>query len=154
MTETPKVRALAWQTPFGLADADRLHLLRVDYPSTDWVGYVDGRSFDFSAYSGPPTCQIWLFNEEDETVYLVSADADTVQIHDERDLPRIDEFEEGAKTNTVRLTGTELHRSVSSAMNGDKPSYLIITGNDCVEFLCLNPPRVDAVEKLSASKSN
>jgi hypothetical protein len=141
-------------TPFSSANADRLHLLRVDYPSTAWVTYADGRHYDFSAFSGPADCQIWLFNEVDETVYLVSADVYALQIHDESDLPRIDGFDPDAKGMTVRLTGSDLHRSVGSIMNNELPTYLLMTGNDCVEFLCLNPPRIQAIDKLSASRAD
>ena len=135
MTDETRVVASRWATPFESVDPDRLHLLRVNYPSEAFVTYADGSHFDFSDFSTVhDESEITVFNEVDGKVYRIRSDANTVRIHDERDLEQIDVWEDETGTATCRLTGSELQRSLSAFMNGDRPSHLLITGNDCVEF--------------------
>ena len=151
MSESSPLIATHWETPFEGVDADRLHLLRVDYPSTHWVEWADGRRFDFSEFAGPWDCEIWLFNEVDETVYQVCADIKSIRITDECDFPLPSEWKCKQFARSFRLTGSDMQLSTSSFLSGNQPSYAITTGNDCVEFLALNPPTILAVGQLRAS---
>ena len=155
MTEKMRVVASRWATPFENADPDRLHLLRVNYPSEAFVGYADGRHYDFSNYTTVhDECEITVFNEIDGNVYRIRSDANTVRIHDEREIEHVDDWEGGVGASTYRLVGSKLHRTVSAFMNGDQPTYLLITGNDCVEFLCLNDPQIDVVGKITDTRTS
>ena len=152
MTEKPRVIASRWKTPFESAHPQKLNLLMVTYPSVPSIHLADGTRFDFSEYTDEGVCEIVLFCQEDRTVYRVLADANTVRIHDERDLERVDESSPGTGRTTMRLIGTNLHRTVSSMMNREKPTYLIATGWDCVEFICLNEPIVEAIGMVEDSR--
>jgi|GEM_PF-3359041 len=152
MTEKIRVIASRWETPFESLDRGKLHLLRVTYPSCSFIQHVNGAHYDFSEYSGDDYCEIVVFSETDQTVYRILSDADTVRIHDERDLELVDEWASETGRSTMRLTGTHLHRTVSSAMNQDEPTYLVVTGMDCVEFICLNDPIIEAIGKIEDSR--
>jgi hypothetical protein len=152
MTEKPRVIASRWKTPFEAVDPDKLCLLRVTYPSCPWIHLADGTRYDFSEFSEDGDCEILVFSEEDQTVYRILTDASTVRIHDERDLEQVDEWSPDIGRATMRLTGTELHSSLSSIMNHEEPTYLVATGWDCVEFICLNEPIVEAIGKVEDSR--
>ena len=152
MTDQTRIAASRWATPFEHSDPDRLHLLRVDYPSCAWVQYRDGPHFDFSEFTREGECEILVFCEDDLTVYRVSAQVDAICIHDERDFPRIDEWSTDSGKGTIRLTGTRLHASLSGIMNGEEPTYCIVTGDDCAEFICLGEPLIEAVGKVEDSR--
>ncbi|WP_379549805.1 hypothetical protein [Qipengyuania sp. DGS5-3] len=154
MTEKNRIIARRWKTPFENSDPDKVHLLKVTYPSCPWVIYNKGPHYDFSEFTDESDTEILVFSEEDQTVYRVSADADTVRIHDERDLEQIDDWPDDVGKCSMRLVGSELQRSLSSFMNGEAPTYLLTTGNDCVEFICLNDPVIEAVGTVSDSRSS
>ena len=155
MTDKPRIVASRWATPFEKVDSDRLHLLRVTYPSEAFVSYVGGPHYDFSEYSTVhDVCEITLFNEIDGNVYRIRCDANTVRIHDERDLEQIDEWGDETGASALRLRGSKLQRTLSSFMNGDRRSYLVVTGNDCVEFLCLNEPQIDVVGTIEDTRTS
>ena len=155
MTDKPRVVASRWATPFENVDPDRLHLLRVNYPSETFLSYVNGPHYDFSAYTTiHDVCEIIVFNEVDGNVYRVRSDANTLRIYDERDLEKIDEWDKEAGGATCRLSGSELHRTLSGLMNGDRPSHLLQTGNDCVEFLCLNDPQIDVIGTIDDTRTS
>ena len=155
MTDKPRVVASRWATPFENVDPDRLHLLRVNYPSESFVTYANGPHNDFSKYTTVhDEFEITVFNEEDGNVYRIRSDANTVRIYDERDLEKIDEWDKEAGGSTCRLTGSQLYRTVSAFMNGDRPSYLLLTGNDCVEFLCLNDPQIDVIGSVEDTRTS
>lgn len=153
MTEKKRIVASRWETPFEAVHPDRLTLLKVTYPSCAWVHLADGTRYDFSDYTDEGDCEILVFSEEDKTVYRIRADADTVRIHDEHDLEQWDEKSSDTGMTTMRLTGTALHQTTSSFMNGEKPTYLVATGWDCVEFICLNEPIVEAIGKVEDSRA-
>jgi hypothetical protein len=152
MADERKIVARRWATPFDRVDPDRLHLLRVDYPSCAWVQYRDGPHFDFSEFTREGECEITVFCEENRTVYKISAYVDAVWIHDERDMPRIDEWSSDAGNAALRLEGTPLHASLSSIMNSEKPTYCLQTGDDCVESICLGEPLIEAVGKVEDTR--
>ena len=152
MTDKPRVIASRWETPFEATSPDKLDLLRVNYPSCPWVVLSDGTRFDFSEFTEEGDCEILVFSEIDRTVYRITADASAVRIHDEHDLETVDDWSADARMATVRLVGTELHRTISSVMNDEKATYLIQTGWDCVEFICLNEPVIEAVGKVEDSR--
>lgn len=155
MTKKPRIVASRWATPFEAVDSDRLHLLRVTYPSEAFVSYADGRHYDFSEYSTlHDVCEIIVFNELDGNVYRIRCDANTVRIHDERDLEQVDDWDDDTGASSLRLRGSELHRTLSGFMNGDRPSYLLVTGNDCVEFLCLNEPSIDVIGMIEGTRKS
>jgi hypothetical protein len=145
MSERIPIVASRWPSPFEYADPDRVHLLRVTYPSCAWVHYASGTHFDFSQFTDEGYCEILIFSEDDRTVYRISAEVSAIQIHDERDLPQIEEWSDGTGRCCWRLVGTPMQKSLSGFLNGEQPSYCIITGGDCVEFICLNEPRVKAI---------
>ncbi|MXO47640.1 hypothetical protein GRI69_05155 [Erythrobacter vulgaris] len=155
MTDKPRVVASRWATPFENVDSDRLHLLRVTYPSEAFVSYANGPHYDFSEFTEMhDECEIIVFNEEDGTVYRIQSDANTIRIHDEHDLEQVDQWADETGSSTYRLIGSELHRTVSGFMNGDRPSYLLVTGNDCVEFLSLNDPQIEVVGKIEDTRTS
>ena len=155
MTDKLRIVASRWATPFEKVDPDRLHLLRVNYPSESFVSYTNGSNYDFSQFTTMhDVCEITIFNEVDGNVYCIRSDANTVRIYDEHDLEQIDEWVEEAGSASCRLTGSQLQRTVSGFMNGDRPSYLLVTGNDCVEFLCLNDPQIDVVGSIEATQTS
>ena len=155
MTDKPRVVASRWATPFEKIDADRLHLLRVTYPSEAFVTYAKGAHYDFSEYTTEyDECEVIVFNEVDGRVYRIRSDANTVRIHDERDLEQIDEWNDDTGSATCRLSGSDLHRTLSGFMNGDEPTYLLVTGNDCVEFLCVNEPQIDVIGSIDDTRTS
>jgi hypothetical protein len=151
MSEHSPLIATRWETPFEGVKGDQLHLLRVDYPSTDLLQLADGKQFDFAEFSGPRSCEIWLFSEIDQTVYKVCADVRSIRIADECEFPPPSEWNCMPFAKSWRLTGSDMQRSVSSLMFGNRPSYVIVTGNDCIEFLATNAPTICTVARVHAS---
>ncbi len=149
MTEKTSISATRWPTPFERCDSDRLHLVRVHYPSCNSISYPDGPRYDLSSYVGDDVCRITVFSEADRTVYCIIANVEALRIHDERDLPQFDRA--GDTGTTVRLVGSELQRSVSGIVCGNAPSYLIMTGNDCVEFLATGEVMIEEVGAVADS---
>jgi len=153
MSDNVPIVASRWPTPFEMVDPDKLRLLRVTYPSCAWVHHADGPQYDFTQFTDESDCVILVFSEDDKTVYRIAADVDAIQVHDERDLSQIDEWSNETGKSAFRLVGTPLHQSLSSILNGEQPTYSIITAWDCVEFICLNEPRIEAVGFVEDSRS-
>lgn len=152
MSDKVPVVASRWPTPFENVDPECVHLLRVTYSSCAWVHYASGTHYDFSQFTDEGDCEILIFNEDDKAVYRISADVSAIQIHDERDLHLIDEWSDGTGRCSWRLVGTPMQQSLSGFLNGEQPSYCINTGGDCVEFICLNEPRIEAVAIIEDSR--
>ena len=152
MTEKPPLVASRWETPFENADPDRVHLVRVTYPSSPWVSLNGGPHYDLSKFTREDEeFEIIVFNEEDRRIYSIKADASAVRIHDEGNLEKLDRWSEDTGRSSIRLTGSALHRTLSSFMNGEEPTYLVATGWDCVEFICLNEPRIEMLGEVEDS---
>ena len=135
-----------------MVDPDKLHLLHVTYPSCAWVHHARGSRYDFTQFTDEGDCVILVFSEDDKTVYRIAADVDALQVHDERDLWQVDEWSNEAGKCAMRLVGTPLHQCLSSILNGEQPTYSIITAWDCVEFICLNEPKIEAVGFVEDSR--
>ena len=145
--DTP-IEATSWLTPFSEGDPDDLHIVRVDVPCTPWVGQGNGGFWELGEWSGPNRCEIHVFNESDCTVYVVRTDANEISVYNERDMPFPIVWDSCETRRTFRLSGTALHRSVSSMMNGDRATYVIATGEYWVEFIASGDPEIEVVRQL------
>ena len=154
MADRPKVSAGRWLTPFEKVDPIRLHLLKVVYPCCPFLSRRDGSFYDFAEFTEDADCEIIVFREDDKTIYRISADAFSLLIHDERDLPLIESWAEDGGYASARLANTDLVRSLSGKLNGNGQSYLIQTGWDCVEFLCLNEPLIEVLGTVEDSSES
>lgn len=150
MNATPDapVVATSWITPFSHGNPDDLHIVRVDVPCTSWVSKRNGQFWELGEWAGPASCEIYVFNEVDGTVYLVRSDAREVSLYNERDMPWPINSDECDSGRTFRLTGSALHKSVSSMMNSDRPTWVVATGEHWVEFIAQNDPVIEVVRQL------
>jgi hypothetical protein len=148
ISQDAPIVATSWITPFSDGDPDDLHIIRVGVPCTPWVSGSSGQFWELGEWAGPGSCEIYVFNEKDCTVYLVRTDANEISLYNECDMPFPVNWDECETGRTFRLTGTSLHKSVSSMMNHDQPTWVIATGEHWVEFIAPNVPVIEVVRQL------
>ena len=145
-----------WETPFGSGE---LHIVSTHWGTRDWyVEYPDKKRYeiDNSFHSKDTELTITIFHVDTESVFEVTFDyIGAYRLLDEHGLM---ELWESGKVNSNCFMVKDHAWSKESVLSffqctTDGWSYLIASGNECIEVLSLSEPKINFVKKIKPVKS-
>jgi hypothetical protein len=139
-----------------ISDGD-LHILQVQYLRGDLQFGIRTADDKWTTYSRPASTslpsdlRILLFNVTNESVYVVDFDGvSAFRVLDEHGLLEIWNAGERPNRSLFRVGGHSWTKEseLSFFMSGQTYSWMIATGNDCVEVISFNTPHISFLEKI------